>query len=42
MDWRPIAGLTEEDRGTPWERALASEILAGAVEQHNADVKGSK
>lgn len=38
MDWRPIVGLTEDDRGTLPERVLASCVLTAAVEAHNRDV----
>lgn len=39
MDFRPVVGLTEDDRGTVWERVLCGVILEAAVEAHNKDVK---
>jgi hypothetical protein len=39
MDFRPVVGLTDADRGTVWERVLVGVILDEAVEQHNKDVK---
>lgn len=38
MDWRPLAGLTQDDAGTFLERVLARAILGAAVEAHNSDV----
>jgi hypothetical protein len=42
MDWRPIVGLTDEDRGTLPERVLAVTVLSAAVDEHNRDVDRAK
>jgi hypothetical protein len=42
MDFRPIVGLTEADRGTVWERVLVGTILGAAIEQHNRDMERIK
>jgi hypothetical protein len=39
MDWRPLAGLAEADRGSFIERVIAKVILGAAVEAHNEDVR---
>jgi hypothetical protein len=41
MDWRPLWGLTEDDRGTFWERVSAKVVLGAAVEAHNKDASKS-
>lgn len=42
MDWRPLAGLTEEDAGTFVERVIARVLIGAAVEAHNKDVEQAK
>lgn len=40
IDWRPVLGVTPADAGCLIERLLAEEVIARAVEQHNADAGG--
>lgn len=42
MDWRTLAGLTEDDRGTLVERVLARAVLGAAIEAHNRDMSRLK
>ncbi len=41
MDWRPLVGLTEADRGTLVELVLARTVLDLAHESHEADVRAA-
>lgn len=42
MEWRPLVGLRDGDRGTLVEQVLSRVVLDEAIDQHNQDVQAAK